>query len=254
MTDGRSAGRSKRDNWKQEATYNPLDKKNLGDSVADALLGKAVQLLPPAENFFGSGIYALYYSGDFPPYKRMSDCNSQGRWVWPIYIGRAEPRGSRKGGSVPEDMSEAVAEGILREDRAASSDRLMERLRKHSKTIAEVENLNVEHFRCRYLCVDDIWIPLGEALILRQFRPLWNTILDGFGNKTPGSGRTGQKLSSWDTVHPGRSFVKKLNLPSGKHALEVLLSKTEQHLSIVPSRVKSLLGTFVEKLPDDFPQ
>ena len=29
--------------------------------------------------------------------------------------------------------------------------------------------------------MDDIWIPLGESLLIEMFVPLWNRILDGFG-------------------------------------------------------------------------
>jgi hypothetical protein len=32
-------------------TYNPLDKLRLGESVAKALLGRAVSILPPPETF-----------------------------------------------------------------------------------------------------------------------------------------------------------------------------------------------------------
>ena len=48
--------------------YNPLDKKNLGISVADAMLNQPISPLPPGEKFVGTGIYAIYYVGDFPPY------------------------------------------------------------------------------------------------------------------------------------------------------------------------------------------
>lgn len=43
-----------------------------------------------------------------------------------------------------------------------------------------------------------------------MFRPVWNMVIDGFGNHDPGSGRYNQKISSWDTLHPGRSWAMKL--------------------------------------------
>lgn len=46
---------------KQESPYNPLDKKNLGISVADALLARPMDALPPQEQFMGAGIYAIYF-------------------------------------------------------------------------------------------------------------------------------------------------------------------------------------------------
>ncbi|MBZ0189860.1 MAG: hypothetical protein K8F91_26680 [Candidatus Obscuribacterales bacterium] len=50
--------------------YNPLDKKNLGYSVAEAMLLRPLMKLPPDEAFGGAGIYAIYYFGSFKPYKR----------------------------------------------------------------------------------------------------------------------------------------------------------------------------------------
>ena len=38
--------------------YNPLDKRHLGEQVAEALLAQDVQPLPPSR-FIGAGVYAL---------------------------------------------------------------------------------------------------------------------------------------------------------------------------------------------------
>lgn len=54
-----------------EQPYNPLDKKNLGVSVADAMLAREVKPLIMAEPFTGAGIYAIYYTGDFAPYQPL---------------------------------------------------------------------------------------------------------------------------------------------------------------------------------------
>jgi hypothetical protein len=57
---------------RSEPAYNPLDKRNLGVSVADALLAKALGPLPPEEPFIGAGVYAIYYTGGFPAYGQIS--------------------------------------------------------------------------------------------------------------------------------------------------------------------------------------
>lgn len=51
------------------APYNPLDKTNLGASVADALLGRKPRKLLGLKRFDGAGIYALslFYQGRFAP-------------------------------------------------------------------------------------------------------------------------------------------------------------------------------------------
>ncbi len=86
---------------------------------------------------------------------------------------------------------------------------LADRLREHSRSIEEVGSLDVGDFACRFLVVDDIWIPLGESLLIGKFSPVWNTTLDGFGNHDPGKGRYKQQRSCWDVVHPGRKWAEK---------------------------------------------
>lgn len=56
--------------------YNPLDKRNLAESVASAMLHTPVQKLPP-EPFIGAGVYAIYYKGDFEPYRKLVELNSR---------------------------------------------------------------------------------------------------------------------------------------------------------------------------------
>jgi len=55
----------------------------------------------------------------------------------------------------------------------------------------------------------DLVVPV-EAELIRQYKPLWNSVVDGFGNHDPGSGRYGQSPSEWDILHPGRSWAAKL--------------------------------------------
>jgi len=152
------------------------------------------QQLPP-EPFQGAGIYAIYYTGAFPLYSQMAAMNRDGQFHWPIYVGKAIPAGARKGGF-----------GLGAEPGLA----LHRRLADHQKSIQHASNLLLEDFACRFLVVEDIWIPLGEALLIEMFRPLWNRSLDGFGNHDPGKGRHNQRRSPWDTVHPGRPWAEKL--------------------------------------------
>ena len=54
-----------------DCPYNPLERRPLAESVANALLVRAKEELPPEQSFSGAGIYALYYSGDFEPYQAV---------------------------------------------------------------------------------------------------------------------------------------------------------------------------------------
>ncbi|MFH0911217.1 MAG: Eco29kI family restriction endonuclease [Planctomycetota bacterium] len=190
---------------KQENVYNPLDKRNLGHSVAKALLERPVGALPP-DTFEGAGIYAIYYVGDYPDYKPLAEQNLDDRFAAPIYVGKAVPEGARKGGFGLD---------------APAGNVLFKRLREHAKSIEEAKNLDPKHFFCRYLVTDDIWIPLGENLLIEMFSPLWNKLIDGFGNHDPGSGRYNQQRSAWDVLHPGRAWVAKCQ-PYAKTEAEIL--------------------------------
>lgn len=174
--------------------FNPLDKGNLGKSVAEALLTCTPHSLAEIESFKGAGIYAIYYSGNFAAYSAISKMNKGGRFKKPIYVGKAIPPGGRRGG-VGSDRKPGTA--------------LYKRLKEHADSIEQAKNLDLSNFHCRYLVVDDIWIPLGEALLITWFAPVWNLLIDGFGNHTPGQGRFNQQRSRWDVLHPGRPWAEK---------------------------------------------
>ncbi|MGB0670645.1 MAG: Eco29kI family restriction endonuclease [Rhodospirillales bacterium] len=178
----------------ETAPYNPLDKRHLGESVAEAMLRNRPVQLEKLVRFSGAGIYAIYYVGDFPLYQPITDRNTHDRFEAPVYVGKAIPAGARKGGF-----------GLGTNPGTA----LFNRLNEHAKSIAETNNLDISDFYCRFLVVDDIWIPLGESLLIAKFSPLWNLWIDGFGNHDPGKGRYDQEQSRWDILHPGRAFAAK---------------------------------------------
>jgi hypothetical protein len=127
-------------------------------------------------------------------------------------VGRAVPPGTRTA-SADED---------------ATSTALSTRLGQRRRSIDAAENLEAVDFACRYLVVDPLWIPLGEALLLNRFRPLWNVKVDGFGIHDPGSGRSTQKRSSWDTLHPGRAFA--MARPENEKSADTLASEIKAYL------------------------
>ena len=175
--------------------YNPLDKLNLARSIEGELLAREPILLSATEDIRGAGVYAIYYSGDFEVYEPVADANRDGVFSKPIYVGKAIPKGGRKGG-LTKDSSVGRA--------------LAARLGQHATSIDEAENLDLGDFHVRHLIVEDIWIPLGENMLIETFKPIWNRAIDGFGNKDPGRRRADQYKSPWDILHPGRKFAEKL--------------------------------------------
>lgn len=180
--------------------FNPLDKNNLGESVASALLRQPLAELCSLRNknakFSGAGVYAIYYAGDFEPYLPIAiKCEAPSLADRPIYVGKAIPAGGRKGLSDAENLE---------------SNSLHKRLREHLGSIADAENLDDADFYFRCLVVDEIWIPLAERRMIVSSQPVWNVVVDGFGNHNPGKGRKDMLRPSWDMLHPGRAWASRL--------------------------------------------
>ena len=166
--------------------FNPLDKRNLAETIAMAIGRSEVHQVPPTP-FNAAGLYFIYYDGPFPAYAPLVASNKDG-CVLPIYIGKGMPRGVRKGG------------GEAKPGRSGIHPRLVN----HANSIGEVANLEIAHFRCRWLSVDEAFIHLSEILLIRKYQPVWNVVVDGFGNNPVGGPRQAGKRSEWDTIHPGR--------------------------------------------------
>ncbi|MEJ7901247.1 MAG: Eco29kI family restriction endonuclease [Thermomicrobiales bacterium] len=190
---------------RQYNPFNPLDKGNLGESVLSELLKQPVLPMPrprplsggnrrqpsPTPSFIGAGVYAIYYIGEhapFPPYDLLAIANRDEKWGKPLYVGKADPKGSRSGQTLTLEPGTA----------------LFDRLVLHSESIEGADNLALNDFFYRALTVDDAFIGLGEVVVIQQLSPLWNSVGQGFGSKVVGSGRSNQKRSRWDTLHPGR--------------------------------------------------
>jgi len=159
--------------------------------------GTPVHRLPRPEKFFGTGVYALYYTGNAVPYSKYSELNRLA-YDFPIYIGKAVPQGWR------QSRTEHT------EDSKASE--LYSRLNQHANSIRKVASLSIDDFSCRFMIFEGAssdMIGTLEAAVIKWKRPIWNSCLDGFGNHDPGKGRYKQAKSDWDVVHPGRPWAVK---------------------------------------------
>jgi len=164
----------------------------------------------------GAGIYLIYYTGDFSAYRAIAAANRGGQFAQPIYVGKAVPAGSRKGGRGLD---------------TPHGDALHKRLGEHAKSIQAVKNLALSDFKCRWLVVDEVFIHLGETMLISHFKPIWNLTVDGFGNHQPGSGRAKGKKPMWDVIHPGREWAESLTADvSVKEVFEVI----KGHLAAIP--------------------
>jgi len=155
-----------------------------------------VHPLPPLGKFSAGGVYALYYLGTFTHYAQLAYKN-RNKCTQPIYIGKAVLPGWR------------TARGTKTKESTA----LYSRLREHARNINRGAGLDTSDFQTRFIILDglesDIVVPM-EAALIRQFTPLWNSFVDGFGNHDPGRGRYNQARSEWDVLHPGRPWADRL--------------------------------------------
>lgn len=169
--------------------------------LADAIRffhGTPVHTLPPPNRFHGAGVYALYCTATTGLYQKYGNVINQLAYNVPIYIGKAVPDGWRQS----RDISAA-----------ARCSKLSSRLADHQKSIEAGAGLNIDDFSCRFVIFEGATVNMiaaVEAALIAQLNPLWNSVIDGFGNHDPGAGRKGGKTSQWDCLHPGRAWAAKL--------------------------------------------
>ena len=196
----------------EQHTFRSRRLRAIGDEAAAFFDRTPVYPLTPKITALELGVYALYYVGKCPYYRHISVVNLKA-CILPIYVGKAVPAGWRKGRT-----------------RMDSSKSVIGRLREHENSIAHAGNLDVDDFRCRFVILTGIetdLIAVLEAVLIRRFHPMWNTVIDGFGNHTPGAGRFNQARSEWDVLHPGRPWAARCKgiPPSKQH----ILAKIELH-------------------------
>lgn len=160
--------------------------------------GMKVYPLPPPVPFDGAGVYAIYCTARDGIYKKFGETVNRLEYAVPIYVGKAVSAGWRQ-------SRNAGANGL---DRA-----LFSRLKQHCSSIAAVKNLSPSDFSCRFVIFEGAateMIAAVEAALIKLHNPLWNSVIDGFGNHDPGGRRTTGKIPQWDVLHPGRAWAMRM--------------------------------------------
>lgn len=164
--------------------FDPADPDVVGRLIGETMLAQDRVPLGTLGRFHGSGVYALYYKGDFPAYVPIRGTDT------PIYVGKADP--------ATRDARTPIEQG----------QRLWERLNNdHAKSIRRATNLDIDDFDCRYLVVRSAWQGTAEDYLIGMFRPVWNKetrVCQGFGKHGDKHDRRSNTRSAWDTLHPGR--------------------------------------------------
>ena len=177
----------------------------IGRLVGQELLRVAPLPLDDVKPFYGSGIYALYYEGEFAAYRAItnSDC--------PIYVGNADPL-NRKA-----RIGREQGKGIYG------------RLAKHRENIIKASaNLDIRDFQYRYLVTESGWQATAEEFLIWLYQPVWNkemAVCSGFGKH----GDVARKeRSSWDILHSGRKWAAGQTSRKGKTS-ETISRDIESH-------------------------
>lgn len=171
------------------AVFDPANPKIIGRFISLALVAQGRVKLSAVERFYGSGVYAIYYTGEFGLYKSLAKTET------PIYVGKAGP-------AIPNART-PMEQG----------DRLARRLEDHRRNIAKATStISIDDFDCRFLVVQSGYETASEDYLIHLFRPVWNNetnILYGLGKHGDDAETRANKRSPWDTIHPGREWATK---------------------------------------------
>jgi hypothetical protein len=211
------------------AVFDPSNPKVIGRIIALALVAQERVALASVKKFYGSGVYAIYYRGDFSPYAPLSGTET------PIYVGQAAPKfGNAR---TPIDQGPQIA------DRLSTH---CSNIRKAASTIA------VGDFECRALVVQSGWESPAEDYLIHLFRPIWNNetnILYGIGKHGDAAVTRANKRSPWDTLHPGRQWAGASQLVDAKSPTQIA-EELDEHFKTchIFSSVDDVLKNFIGEL------
>lgn len=184
--------------------FDPLAVENVGVTLAVQLVTQVPSPMPPTTRFSGAGVYALYYAGSHKAYRKLVKLD-EGRFRYPIYIGKAVRENAKQGFSPrPETRS-----------------KLYDRICEHAASIEAVGAIDLKDCRCRFLVLNDAYIALAESVMIRVFRPPWNGM--GFGSKVVGNPRmAGGHRCGTLCIRGGVVALREMLLEQAKRRLELI--------------------------------
>lgn len=210
--------------------FDPANPNVVGRIVGITMIAQPRKPLANIDRFYGSGVYAIYYNGDFPAYAAIS------RQEHPIYVGKADP-------ADPASKT-AMAQG----------DRLSNRLNDHQRNIAKAKGtLRLEDFEYRALVVQTGWQNSAEDYLIHLFKPIWNNevgICYGFGKHGDDPETRANLRSPWDTLHPGRDWAHRdPNMKDAKPGPQIV-AEIAKHLAANPplDSIDQILRRFLEEM------
>lgn len=208
--------------------FDPSNPSLVGRFIAVGLIAQPRISLSNVPKTYGSGVYAIYYKGDFAPYCPVADTET------PIYVGTTTP-------AIPNARTpyEQVP-------------KLTSRLGRHAGNIAKATStLALHDFEFRSLVVQSGWEKQAESYLIHLFRPVWNKevqIISGFGKHGDSADTRTHGRSPWDTLHPARSWAGKS--ATDQKLESQIIQEVATHFNAHPPlpNVDSVLAEFFEEL------
>lgn len=224
-------------------SFDPADPDTAGQLVALALIAQDKVPLGGIAPAYGSGVYAIYYTGHHHAYTAISSTET------PIYVGKADPARA--------DARTAREQGP----------RLYGRLKDHRKSIRTVSEyalahglpnpLKLDDFVCRRLvCATNAQL-VAERHLIALFKPVWNSeirICWGISKHGDSADTRSNKRSPWDVMHPGRSWAMADSLVDQSTVAEITQGIAGHLVANPPFRdrvrlVDGFLSTFAQHAP-----
>jgi hypothetical protein len=191
--------------------FNPSDPSFVAQCIGLALLAQPRYELSGIPQIYGSGIYAIYYKGDFKAYEAISGAEH------PIYVGKATP-------SSP-DADSPKAQGPS----------LVSRLSEHARSIERANNINLKDFECRFLVISSGWQESAETFLKHLYAPIWNKeteVCYGIGKHGDSATTRANNRSPWDTLHTGRPWAEATI--KDQRSVEEIVENLEKHFKLNP--------------------
>ncbi len=210
--------------------FEPSNPNIAGRIAALALVAQPRKPLESLESFYGSGVYALFYSGDFHAYGGIA------RKEHPIYVGKADPA---------DPASKTVIE---------QGDRLAKRLSEHRKNIGKAQStLKVKDFEYRALVVQTGYQTAAEDYLIELFKPIWNNetnVCFGLGKHGDDPKTRANLRSPWDTLHPGREWAHRDSEMKDSRPESKIISGIADHLQANPpfESIDDILHKFMDEM------
>lgn len=204
--------------------FDPSDPSVIGKLIARTLLASPLHMLDDLDKFYGSGVYALYYTGNFIAYRPISNKDI------PVYVGKVDPKSSKA--INPEEQ------GVKLWNRLVGD---------HAKNLGKVKNLSSSDFRCRYLVVKSAWQNTAEKYLIDWFKPVWNDemkVCFGIGKHGDSVDTRANTNSPWDTLHPGRAWAETMP-PNSLSPEEIIDAVLDHYRKNIASIEASLTNPFL---------